>query len=419
MTERVATKGAGATVHQLFPQPSSLAPLELRLALRCENYSDVARAYGEAACRQGLAHVLRIVEELFGQGGFVSLDAADQLEAVLWDSTLLSEGPLNAACDHFVRWLCTAIAALPFDYDGRRINLSFAGSWKRADAAGGSSGNGSAASEDWARRYQADMDLASELLSRMVTDRLTLVWQRVAHASREGETLYHEGLLRAIGANGADELPGDALAAVERAGLVRSLDQFVVAKVLDELEAHPAAMLGVNISAHSAVLDSWWAEAERRLAGNPRIARRLIIEITETAALASISEVVGFVDRMRALGCRIALDDFGTGHASIRHLLALKPDIVKVDAFFLRHAAAVDPDRVALRHLIGLAGTIAPVVIVEGVESATDSTRAAEAGAVWQQGWFWGCPAVVRSRIADKQVPLRQARRGSAELGAL
>ena len=179
----------------------------------------------------------------------------------------------------------------------------------------------------------------------MANDRLMLVWQRIAHAPHQDEILYHEALLRTVENDGTDVAPAEALGALERLGLARSLDQFVVAKVIDELETHPTAVLGVNISAQSAVFDSWWAEAERRLAGNRLIARRLVIEITETAALSSISETICFVDRMRALGCRIALDDFGVGHASIRQLIALKPDIVKVDGFFMRRAAVAERER--------------------------------------------------------------------------
>lgn len=424
MTEHPVIGGTGGTIHHLFPKPRSSDCLELRLTLRCMNYSQVETAYGEEACREGVKHVARIIDGWFGKGGFVDIASADRLDAVLWDRGLLSEGPLDSACDQFVRWLCMAIAALPFEHDGQRIHLSFAGSWSAkamdAECDGGEVDtdspnvgrrhqgtfpiDGAVDVNAWARRYRADMEQAGDLLNLMANDRLMLVWQRITRSPDHDEVLYHEALLRTIVDDGTEALPDDVLGAMERLGLVRLVDQLVVTKIMDELEAHPMAVLGANISARSAVLDSWWTEAERRLAGNRLAAQRLVIEITETTAPGSISETVSFVDRMRALGCRIALDHFGVGHGSMRQLIALKPDIVKIDGFFLRRAAAAERERVTLRHLIGLAGSIAPTVVVEGVTDAAGSRFAAEAGAAWQQGCFCGRPGIVRPQAGDTRI---------------
>lgn len=420
MTGQSAKGGRGGAIHHLFPTTRQPDDQDVSIALRCVNLAQIGRAYGEEVCRLALRHVARTVAGLLGEGGFVNIEADDRLEAVLRDRGLLSAGPPGPACDEFVRSLCMAIMVRPFEHGEHRIHLSFTGVWSMPATAaadgrvglpagrrrphdhgwprshGAFPADEAQAGDGRASRYRADMALASELLGLMATDRLTLVWQRIAHAPDEGDILYHEALLRIVADDGADRAPADMLGALERLGLARSLDQFVVARVIDELEAHPAAMLGVNISAQSAVLDAWWAEAERRLAGNRALARRLVIEITETAALPSISEAIHFADRMRALGCRIAMDDFGVGHASIRQLIALKPDIVKVADFFMRRAAG--GEHAALGHMIGLARSVAPVVIMEGVENAADSEFAAQAGARWQQGWFWGRPGAARSR---------------------
>jgi EAL domain-containing protein (putative c-di-GMP-specific phosphodiesterase class I) len=398
--KKPAIGGTGGTIHHLFPKPRQSDCLELRLTLRCMNYQQVEAAYGEEAYRKGLKHVARIIEELFGQGGFVDIASADRLEAVLWDRGLLSEGPLDSACDQFVRWLCMAIAALPFEHEGRRIHLSFGGSWsiKAMDAAYNGDGvdgpdighrhrgafpiDSAADVDAWTHRYRADMGQAGELLNLMANDRLTLVWQRITRSPGYDEILYHEALLRTIVDDGMEAVPDGVLGSMERLGLVQLVDQLVVAKVVDELEAYPTAVLGANISARSA-------------------AQRLVIEITATAALRSISETVSFVDRMRALGCRIALDHFGVGHGSIRQLIALKPDIVKIDGFFLRRAMSAKCERATLRHLIGLAGSMAPTVVVDGVEDVAGSEFAAEAGAAWQQGRFCDHPAIIRPQAGN------------------
>src|SRR3546814_20152009 len=66
------------------------------------------------------------------------------------------------------------------------------------------------------------------------------------------------------------------------------------------------------------------------------IATRLIVEITETAALQDIDATSRFVSALRALGCKVALDDFGSGFTPFHHLKALTVDVVKIDGSFIR-----------------------------------------------------------------------------------
>ena len=64
-----------------------------------------------------------------------------------------------------------------------------------------------------------------------------------------------------------------------------------------------------------------WPDHMRRVLGARRhIAERMIVEITETAAIVDVSETRRFVDTLRELGGQVALDDFGAGFTSIRHL---------------------------------------------------------------------------------------------------
>jgi EAL domain-containing protein (putative c-di-GMP-specific phosphodiesterase class I) len=250
--------------------------------------------------------------------------------------------------------------------------------------------------EDWAAQYRRDMMLAAQALAGTEEERLELRWQAVRSASAPERALYHEGLARLISREGQPLSPAAFVPALERLGLVRAFDRDVFTLVLNELENFPGARLGVNISAQSARLDGWWFSTLERLRANPDLARRLVVEITETAALTG--EAHRFVSALRRLGCRIALDDFGVGHASVRNAMALMPDIIKVDAFFLRRAGSSDQSEALLEHLVGIAAHCAPVVIVEGVETAAQSRMAerlqaryqSPANACWQQGYHFG-----------------------------
>jgi len=99
---------------------------------------------------------------------------------------------------------------------------------------------------------------------------------------------------------------------------------------------------------------------------------------------------------LRRHGCHIVIDDFGAGHASIRQLLAFKPEVVKVDRFFVHYAKASTQGFAALGHLIGLAESLGALAVVEGIETAAESEMARQAGGCWQQGYHLGRPSFAR-----------------------
>ena len=97
------------------------------------------------------------------------------------------------------------------------------------------------------------------------------------------------------------------------------------------------------------------------LRANRGAAERLIIEITETAAIQDIDDARGFVTRVKDLGCRIAIDDFGAGHTSFRNLRKLGVDIVKIDGAFVQNIdASRSDDRAFVHTLIDLAQPARP-----------------------------------------------------------
>ena len=368
--------------------------VESGLALQILNLDEIAAAYGQGAARAAANHV-----ECFLNFELRDQDVLDSAEYVL-----------------------RQLSEIPVAYDGQRFHLfvSLAPTGGTENCAQKVTptvhGNPAFPDDAWCRRYRADMALAVNLFEAMTEGRLVLAWQPVCASRDPSSVLYHECLVRAEPSGSGDpcalaESAAASVEALERLGLIRALDRYVMAKAIEELRSEPLISLGVNVSASSLVDDFWWAEILATLEQSPRIARRLVIEMTETAELAKVNEAINLLRRFRMFGCEIALDDFGVGHAAIRSILTLSPNVVKIDKYFVHNARTTRLGARALGHMIGLATSFGATVIVEGIESAGDAALAAEAGAKWMQGYHLGRPTLSRPWRLRGNVPSEAAGR--------
>ena len=94
-------------------------------------------------------------------------------------------------------------------------------------------------------------------------------------------------------------------------------------------------------------------------------AHKICFEITETAAIANLSQAVVFMNRVKELGCQFSLDDFGSGLSSFAYLKTLPVDILKIDGVFVRDIES-DPIDMAMVKSIN---EIGHVKNIEGLSS--------------------------------------------------
>lgn len=225
--------------------------------------------------------------------------------------------------------------------------------------------------------------------------RLLLAYQPVVSAT-SGEVDYFECLLRMRDEDGRLVACGEFIAALEQSGLIGLIDRFVLDQVFGELAAHPTVRLGFNVSGRTAGDRPWLRSLMTLLRGRPDWGHRLVVEITETAALEDLDESARFVDTLRLAGCRVALDDFGAGHTSLRHLQTLAVDTVKIDGSFVRSLSARPENRVILRHLLGLTRGFGLCAIAECVETGQEAALLRAEGVGYLQGYHIGRPTCER-----------------------
>ena len=252
--------------------------------------------------------------------------------------------------------------------------------------------------------YRASMSVGERVKDALKEDRFTLAFQPVVEAAT-GEVRFYECLLRMIAPDG-DVVPAGAFVpAVEQLGLMRTIDRLVLDLAVRDLQANPQIQLAINISGLTAADHAWLRALINKVRGHREIAERMIVEITETAALHDIDESARFVSAVRDLGCKVAIDDFGAGYTSFQHLRALAVDIVKIDGSFVRNVSTNPENQAFVRNLMSLAKTLNLTAVAEFVETAEDATFLADQGVDYLQGYYFGKPDLAPSWKAAREAP--------------
>ncbi|MGH7122944.1 MAG: EAL domain-containing protein, partial [Stellaceae bacterium] len=160
------------------------------------------------------------------------------------------------------------------------------------------------------RQQRTDMALGERVQRALKDGRLVFAYQPVVD-SESGAVAYHECLLRMVAEDGGIVSAAAFVPVIEQLGFIRLIDRFVLERSVSEAIEHPECSLAFNISGLTATDHAWLRLLVSLLRDRPEVARQLIVEITETAALHDIQESARFVGTLRELGCRVALDDFG------------------------------------------------------------------------------------------------------------
>jgi EAL domain-containing protein (putative c-di-GMP-specific phosphodiesterase class I) len=240
--------------------------------------------------------------------------------------------------------------------------------------------------------------LEETLRAALRGDRFLFAFQPVVCAVT-GKVDYYECLLRMRDEQGTIVSGVEFVRNFEDLGLIGLIDHYVLEKTVHELAIDPRVKLGFNISGLTVCNQEWLRALVALLHNRSEIARRLVIEITETAAVGDIEDSAYVVATLRKIGCRVALDDFGAGHTSLRHLELLPLDIVKIDGSIVRKLSSNWEDRGLLRHLIGLAKDLGLSTVAECIEKAEDAALLRAEGIGYFQGYFFGRPTIGRGRF--------------------
>ena len=237
------------------------------------------------------------------------------------------------------------------------------------------------------------MAIGDEIVAALKDERLVFAYQPIVDARTRVPT-HHECLLRMRREDGTIATAGQFIPAAEQLGLVRLVDRRALEMTVAALHARPNAVLGVNVSGTTSGDPSWLKSFIDYVRANGSVAKRMIIELTETAALHHFEENANFVSQLRELGCRVAIDDFGAGYTSFRNLQMLRVDMVKIDGSYVQGLTGSPDNQIFVRTLIELARNFNLKTVAEWVGSAEEAALLESFGVDYFQGYYFGEPVL-------------------------
>ncbi len=190
--------------------------------------------------------------------------------------------------------------------------------------------------------------------------------------------------------------PDLTIAAAQTVGLGLELERRLVIQAWKMIPLlGPGQFLALNVSPDALVELAHRANLRENLPLS-----QLVVEVTEHSVVQSYTPLHCELAPLRERGLRIAVDDAGAGYASLRHVLELRPDFIKVDRWLIDGIADDHARRVAVGAFLSLALDLGSNVVAEGVERASDLATVRDMGLHAAQGYLLGRPTTDQRSIS-------------------
>jgi len=240
------------------------------------------------------------------------------------------------------------------------------------------------------RGLEVDMQQAIE------DGELLLQFQPIVRTS-DGEVLGAEALVRWRHPQHGLLSPSSFIELAEETGHVEAIDRWVLRQAAKQLSTwHDNGWSGwvaVNISARTLHNHSLLPEVKRLVQRSGLAPDRLVLELTESAAMVDADVSMKHLRKLRELGVGVSIDDFGMGYSSLAYLKRLPATHVKIDRSFTRGIGVHSRDEEVIELVLQLADKWELTVTAEGVETQEQLDWLAEHSCELVQGYALGAPS--------------------------
>ncbi|NIP71780.1 MAG: EAL domain-containing protein [Gammaproteobacteria bacterium] len=242
-------------------------------------------------------------------------------------------------------------------------------------------------------RRRGEMQWVARIHDALDQDQFELCYQPIVPVLGRGAAagIHFEILVRMREPGGALIPPGAFLPAAERYNLMPAIDRWVVRATFTWLREHrerlgDLMLCTINLSGHSLGDEHLLRHILEQLAALEMPAGRICFEVTETAAVANLSQAVHFMRALKQHGCRFALDDFGSGMSSFAYLKSLPVDFLKIDGNFVRDLVRDPIDRAMVEAINQVGHVMGIQTIAEFVEDQQILDELKHIGVDYAQG---------------------------------
>ena len=259
--------------------------------------------------------------------------------------------------------------------------------------------------EELARRLSQEGEVRRSEIEREAAlrqaidgDVMTMVFQPVARLDTR-RVVGYEALARFAAAQ--PRSPDLWFADAAAAGCLLELELKAVGDALRATAELRGIHIAVNLSPATLLAPGLLDElARRRL-------HEVVVEITEHAPVDDYARIRRVLGRLRESGVRLAVDDVGSGYASLRHIVELQPDILKVDISLVRGVESAPLQRGVIKTLVTFAHELGAELVAEGIETRSELEVLTALGVTLGQGYYLGRPSPLDGVLAGATAAVR------------
>ena len=230
-------------------------------------------------------------------------------------------------------------------------------------------------------------------------DEFSISYQRIVSSLGSAGPIRYEALARWKCKSGGNISPEKFITIAETHGLILDLGWVLLDLICRDIAGRQNIRVCVNVSPLQ-ISSSGFADLfAERVIMNGVHPDQIEIEVTEQIAVRDSITIFEELAALRKHGFRLALDDFGTGYASIGYLTRTKFDVLKIDRSLTRFDASDTRSKSIVDCIMGLAHAMKIEVVAEGIETAEQADRFKSLGADFMQGYYFGKPGLLESRL--------------------
>lgn len=319
-------------------------------------------------------------------------------------------GQAEALAERIVR----SIAQIPFRFEGQSLHISSslgialhpehaADQDQLVASADAAMYQAKQAGKNAWRAYRADLDTTPEMVNRLSWnerlahalehDLFELHYQGVYH-TRSRRLIHLEALIRLRDKSSGDLIPpGLFIPVAEKSNKIVEIDRWALRQAVRLLAERPhAPPIAVNLSGRSFDDPGMPGYINDLLRAHGADPARLLIEITETAAVSDLADAERFIEALKQTGCGVCLDDFGAGFASFAYLKHIRVDTIKLDGMFIRNLPHDHDNQVFVRGMVEVARGLGKSTVAECVEDEATLKLLADLGVDKAQGYHLDRP---------------------------